>query len=77
MAERLIVVLAFADIQGVLVPADPVQCESEAKARTLARKFATTHAGVLAWARNADPDLGEYGPPKLIARIGRVPEDVE
>lgn len=77
MPQKLIVVLPIAEIEGELVPMEPVQAETIEKAKGLARKLAVTHAGVIAWARDADPDLGEYGEPKVIVKIGKVPDRME
>jgi hypothetical protein len=32
------------------------------------------HAGVIAWSRTAQPDIGEYGDPVELARYGEVPD---
>lgn len=73
---KLIVVLAFdKDEDGTLGPAgQPQQFDSEDRARRLARDLSTRHAGVIAWSRTADPDLGEYGEPVELARYGEVPD---
>jgi hypothetical protein len=76
-AQRLIVVLPIAEIEGELVPMEPVACENTTKAKALAQKLSRTHAGVIAWERRADPDLGEYGPPQEIGRWGKVPDGLE
>lgn len=31
------------------------------------------HAGVVAWSREAQPDIGEYGEPTLIFQSGEIP----
>jgi hypothetical protein len=77
MAQKLIVVLPIQEIDGELVPGEAIQAENEEKARALAKKLAGTHAGVIAWTRSADPDLGEYGPPQVIVKRGKVPADLE
>lgn len=75
-AGKLIVVVAFdLDDDGNLQPAfEPHELPSEYKAKLLALDLATRHAGVLAWSRAADPQLGEYGDPVELARYGIVPE---
>jgi len=32
------------------------------------------HTGVIAWSREASPDVGEFGPPEVLAVYGDVPE---
>lgn len=73
---KLIVVLAFdADEEGILGPAmDPVQFETEDRAKRFARDLSAKHAGVIAWSRTADPDLGEFGDPVELVRYGQVPD---
>ena len=47
---------------------------SEFAATTAARMAANKYAGVVAWSRTADPDIGEYGPPEVLFTAGDVPE---
>jgi hypothetical protein len=76
-AQRLIVALPIANIDGELVPMEPVQCESIEKARVMVDKLMRTSAGAIAWWREADPTTGDYGPPHIIAKRGKVPADLE
>jgi hypothetical protein len=71
----LIVVLAFdRDDTGDLVPAtEATQWQSEDRARRAARALSEDHVGVVAWSREADPVLGEYGEPVIIAQYGEIP----
>ena len=73
---KLIVVLAFDPGEdGVLGPVmDPQQFETEDRAKRYARDLSEKHAGVIAWARTADPDLGEFGDPVELVRYGEVPD---
>ena len=73
---KLIVVAAFDHNQdGELIPAfDPQQQQSEDRAIRLAKGLATKHAGVIAWSREANPALGEYGPPTTLFISGDVPD---
>lgn len=73
---KLIVLLAFEhDEDGNLVPAfEPREMPSEDRAKLAARDMAPHYAGVIAWSRSADPQLGEYGAPEELARFGTVPE---
>lgn len=73
---KLIVLAAFQkNEEGELVPAfDPRQVDTEERARRDARLMADQFAGVVAWSREADPSIGEYGPPVVIFQAGEVPE---
>ncbi|WDR04044.1 hypothetical protein PSQ19_08555 [Devosia algicola] len=73
---KLIVVLAFdPGDDGMLGPAmEPMQFETEDRAKRFARDLADKHAGVIAWSRTADPDLGEFGDPVELVRYGDVPD---
>ena len=73
---KLIVVAAFdRNEDGELVPAfDPQQQQSEERATRLAKGLAGKHAGVIAWSREANPRLGEYGPPTTLFTAGDVPD---
>lgn len=75
---KLIVLLAFLrDDEGELQPAfEPREMQSEERARHEARMMAATgkYAGVIAWARSAQPDIGEYGPPEVLFQHGETPE---
>ena len=39
-----------------------------------AKSLAANHAGVIAWSREANPALGEYGPPTVLFQTGEVPD---
>lgn len=74
---KLIVLAAFDrdDETGELRPAfEPREMRDEGQARQQAALIKGDHAGVIAWARSADPDLGEFGPPEVLAVYGEVPE---
>ena len=73
---RLIVVVAFdRGEDGELFPAfGPADQQSEDRAIRAARALAAKHAGVIAWSREADPTLGEYGPPNTLFVSGEVPD---
>jgi hypothetical protein len=73
---RLIVVMAFdlAD-DGELAPTfDAGQFDSEERALRSARELSRKHHGVIAWSREAEPNIGEYGPPTTIFQSGEVPD---
>lgn len=44
------------------------------QARRQARMLKDQHTGVIAWSREANPDVGEFGPPEVLAVYGDVPE---
>ena len=73
---RLIVVVAFSrEDNGQLVPAyDPMQFDTPEDATRMAHYLAVKCAGVLAWVRDAQPDVGGYGPPTILFQSGDVPE---
>lgn len=73
---HLIVLMAFdRDDEGNLHPAfEPREFQSKERAISEARKIARDHAGVIAWAREARPDIGEYGEPEELIRAGEVPD---
>lgn len=73
---KLIVLAAFnKSEEGELVPAfDPRQVDTEDRAKREGRLIADQYAGVVAWSREADPAIGEYGPPVVIFKSGEVPD---
>ena len=74
---KLIVLAAFDrdEDTGELVPAfEPREMRDEAQAKRHALDLKDQHAGVIAWSRDADPTLGEFGPPDVLAVYGEVPE---
>ncbi|MDP3898643.1 MAG: hypothetical protein Q8Q62_18375 [Mesorhizobium sp.] len=73
---KLIVVMAFdRDESGDLQPVgDPVEFQTEERAVRTARQLAEKHPGVIAWSREARPDIGEYGEPTELYRHGDVPD---
>jgi len=73
---KLIVVAAFnRDDDGELKPAfDARQMQSADAAVRFAKMIESEHAGVIAWSREANPAVGEYGEPTILYRAGDVPE---
>lgn len=60
---------------GDLVPAfDPRQVDTAERAVREAKMLAGSHASVMAWSRDADPMLGEYGPPTILFKHGDIPD---
>ena len=70
------VLMAFdRDDDGNLLPAfEAMQMPSEHSAVLRAKMIAREHAGVIAWTRPANPDLGIYGDAKVLYQAGEVPE---
>jgi hypothetical protein len=73
---RLIVLAAFQkDDEGNLVPVfDPRQVDTEERATREAMLLATQYPAVVAWSREADPAIGEYGPPVVLFQQGEIPD---
>ena len=73
---KLIVVVAFdRGEDGELFPAfGPADQQSEERAIRTARALAPKHVGVIAWSREANPLLGEYGPPTTLFLSGDIPD---
>jgi len=73
---RLIVVMAFEDDgEGNMCPAfDPREYQSEQRAKIEAGSLINTYPAVIAWSREARPDIGEYGAPEVLFRFGPVPD---
>jgi len=74
--KKLIVLAAFnKNDDGELVPAfDPRQVDTEERATREARMIQDNHAGVIAWSREADLVLGDYGPPVVLFSKGEMPD---
>lgn len=75
---RLIVLMAFKHGEdGELVPAfEPREARDADRATREAKLLAGSgqYAGVIAWSREAHPDIGEYGPPDVLFSWGEMPE---
>lgn len=73
---KLIVAAAFdRGDDGELFPVyGPVEQQNEERAIRTAKSLATKHAGVIAWNREANPALGEYGEPTVLFQAGDVPD---
>ena len=73
---KLIVLAAFdKNDEGDLVPAfDPRQVDTEGRAVRDAKLLVASHASVVAWSRDADPVLGDYGPPVVLFQHGEIPD---
>ena len=73
---KLIVVAAFdrGEDGELFAVYGPAEQQSEERAVRVAKSLATKHAGVIAWSREANPAIGEYGPPTTLFQAGDVPE---
>jgi len=73
---KLIVAAAFdrGDDGELFSVYGPAEQQSEDRAMRVAKSLATKHAGVIAWSREANPAIGEYGPPTTLFQAGEVPE---
>ncbi|KQY22545.1 hypothetical protein [Rhizobium sp. Root482] len=74
-STKLVVLAAFdLDDEGNLYPAfEARQVDNAERAVREARMIADEHAGVVAWSRDADPMVGEYGPPTILYQNGQIP----
>lgn len=74
-STTLVVFMAFERGEdGDLRPAfEPQQMPSEHAAVQRARLMSRAYAGVIAWKRPANPDIGEFGEPEVLWQHGEVP----
>jgi hypothetical protein len=52
----------------------PQDYQSEERAVRQAKLLSDQHAGVIAWSREANVDVGEYGEPVTLFQAGDIPE---
>ncbi len=74
---HLIVVMAFdpdPEAGDLIAAIEPMQFDSAERAVRMAKELSNKHIGVIAWARTADPNLGEYGEPEVLFQAGEVAE---
>lgn len=76
MPSQLIVLMAFdRDDEGVLQPAfEAREMPDERRAVTAAKLLSHQHVGVITWRREANPAIGEFGPPEILFQDGDVPD---
>lgn len=76
LASELIVLCAFdKDDEGNLVAAfDPREMPDERRATATARLLSLSHVGVIAWKREVNVAVGEYGAPEVLYEAGEVPD---
>ena len=73
---KLVVLMAFdRGENGELLPAfEAREMPSEERAIRTAKEIASRHAGVIAWARDANLTLGDYGQSEELYRNGEIPD---
>jgi hypothetical protein len=73
---KLIVMAACdEDDEGNLLSAfNPREFIDAARAKREAQIIAGNHAGVIAWQRSVDLQLGEFGPPEVLFQHGKIPD---
>lgn len=59
---------------GTLTPRAVRDCRDESEARRAAETFAETYAGALAFSRVIDIDTGRALAPRILAKVGDVPD---
>jgi hypothetical protein len=63
-------------LRGRLHADPPVSASDAAHALRLANRLAERKAGVVAFSRTGDPDLGELDDPIILARYGQLPPEL-
>ena len=63
------------DEEGELVALEPHKSQTYSAAITRARSLAKSKAGVIAFSRTGDPNIGEFADAVVLFREGDVPED--
>lgn len=72
------VVQAFdLDAEGNLISRQPQQATSSDQAKRIALVLSRDAAGVIAFSRTGDPEIGDYGAATVIHQAGRVPDEME
>jgi hypothetical protein len=63
------------DEEGNLIAREAQQATSSDQAKRFAVVLAQEAAGVMAFSRTGDPDIGEYGEPTIILKTGALPDE--
>ena len=73
---KLIVLMAFDKTEdGELLPAfEAREMPDERRAIQTAKELSRRHDGVIAWSRDANPALGEFGISEELYRAGEIPD---
>ena len=76
LPDQLIVLMAFdRNEDGILQAAfEAREMPDERRAISTAREMARRHAGVITWRRDANPAIGEFGPPEILFQDGDIPD---
>jgi hypothetical protein len=61
---------------GSLVAQAPVECADADAAIACAKTMTRKQAGAIAFSRTGDPDRGEFDPAVVLARFGKVPDEI-
>lgn len=78
MSTTYYVVLSFVEGEdGDLIAEEPREAQSKGQAEATARALKSQKAGVIAFSRTGNPDVGEFQPALEIVRFGRVPDDLD
>jgi hypothetical protein len=78
MSITYYVVIPFVRTEdGELVAEEPREMQSKTQAEATALTLANSKAGVIAFSRTGDPDVGEFEPAVIIRRYGETPEDLD
>lgn len=71
------VVLAFdGSEKGRLKPCEPIAPQTAAAARRIAERLREEKAGVVAFSRTGNPDLGDWAEAEILARYGALPDEL-
>lgn len=63
--------------KGLLIPDDPREIHGgKERCISAARRLAESRAGVIAFSRSGDPNLGDWSDAEVLYQDGLVPEDV-
>jgi hypothetical protein len=75
MPKLIVATASDRGADGKLLPIyGPTEQQTKERAVRVAKSLATKHAGVIAWSREANPAIGEYGPPTTLFQVGDVPD---
>ncbi|WP_342361341.1 hypothetical protein [Terrarubrum flagellatum] len=71
------VVIPFAeDEEGDLCALEPIEARNPSNAIFKARDVGSRNAGAVAFSRSGDLNLGEFDDAVILARVGKVPDDL-
>ena len=77
MRETIFLVQPFTAEKGKLIPVAPIAAKSEAEAKARVNRIRHRYAGVVAYSRIGDADLGEYDEPVILAKFGKLPPEID